>query len=154
MSQMETFPSLPPAARRILPSFLQEKSTQSTESVWNFRAPRGFSLLSLLRENSLTVLSQHPTAAKLGLPTLRDTESQIAMKIEECNLHFRSTHLIATAEAPSEGMSLDADKTNSVSMLKDTTFPAAPEATPRQGVDRVKSIDRGVISSILTELKN
>ena len=74
MSQMETLPSLLPAARRILGPFLHEKSTQSTESVWNFKAPRGLSLFSLLRENSLTVLSQHPTAAKLGLAPLRHQE--------------------------------------------------------------------------------
>ena len=181
---METLPSLLPAASSILVSIIEEKATQSTDSSWNFSAPSGFSLFSLLRENSLTVLSQHPTAANLGHPTLcqentnsysfcageyinvstyclagpghsraeqlrRSNKKFLTTAYKHLFLALYATHLIATAEAPSEDRSSDADMTSvsSNAMLKDTTLPAAPHATPRSGVI---SIDKGVISSILT----
>ena len=80
---METFPSLLPAARRTAEPLPEEKATQSTDSVWNLRAPSGFILFALLRENSRTELSHDPTAAECGvpLPTLcRHAESQITSK--------------------------------------------------------------------------
>ena len=66
---------------------------------------------------------------------------------------FRSTHLMAIAEAPSEGVSSTTDitKLSSVPMLKEETLLLAPHATPRSGA---KSMDRGVMSSILIELKD
>ena len=69
------------------------------------------------------------------------------------NSFLRGTHLMAIAEAPSEGVSSNADMTkpSSVPMPKEETLLPAPHATPRSGA---KSMDRGVMSSILIELKD